>query len=153
MSALLHSQVLQGVGRGPTPDSAANKSVFPKIYKLKKKKSLCRSQGLSFSPVGIPHAQGWCLVSAVTHGSHWLLLVPLQSKDGLCAPQSPCGFLQNWQREELPLGCSKLPALTEPTELEGNVWHTLPSPGISFCLREFKHLWWSSLSLPTNDHD
>lgn len=57
----------------------------------------------------------------------------------LCPPEPLCQ--QNWQREELPQGCSELPALTELTELERKVWHTLPSPGLSLCVkREFKHL-------------
>lgn len=134
MPALLHSPVLQGIGRGPTPDSAASKSLSLKPHKLRK--GLSTSRGLSSSLVGSSRVLGWHLVSAATRGSHWLLLVSLQSKGGLCAPQSPCGCQQNWQREEPPLGCSQLLALTELTELEGNVWHTLPRPGISLCLRE-----------------
>lgn len=82
MSALLHSQILQGVGRGPTPGSAASKSLSPKPTNSEK---TCAGHGVSPSALwGLP-----MLWADATHGSHWLFLVSLQSQGGLWGAQSP----------------------------------------------------------------
>lgn len=132
MSALLHSQVLQGVGTGPTPDSAASKSLSPKPTNSEK---VCARHGVS-PPCGESPCSGVMLSLQLLMGK------PLASSHisavqgrALCPPE-PLWVSAELAERRAPLGM----LTTACTYRAGWAWrkcltHTA-SPEISLCLRE-----------------
>lgn len=108
--ALLHSRALQGKGRRPTPDCAADESPSP-ISPNGQKRSV---QVTGFLPqlcgefLRSGTALGLCSSNSYSrHSRDAACFSPhLQTKGGLCTSHNSCRCEESWQRADPPSGCS-----------------------------------------------
>lgn len=122
--ALLRSQVLQGKGRGPTPDSAASKSPSPITHKHSQKRSvqvtgfllqLC-GEFLQFcTMLGLCSPSSYSQHSGEAAGFSPRLHRP---RVGSVNPTAPVGVRRAGGEESSPQDAQKPSALTDLTELE-----------------------------------